>query len=43
MWEVTIPVLHVRKCVSFLIDCEQKDAGEEGAEDLKMVSTDITQ
>lgn len=43
MWEVIIPVLLVRKCVSFWIDCEQKEEGEEGAEELKLVSTDITQ
>lgn len=42
MWEVIIPVLLVRQSVSFWIDCEQKEEGEEGAEGLKLVSTDGT-
>lgn len=42
MWEVIIPVLLVREYVSFLIDCEQKEEGEEGAEGLKLVSTAVT-
>ena len=42
MWEVIIPMLLIREYVSFLIDCEQKAEEEEGAEGLKLVSTDIT-
>lgn len=41
MWEIIIPMLLLRECASFLIDCEQKEEGEEGA-GLKLVSTDIT-
>lgn len=42
MWEVITPMLLVKEYVSFWIDCEQKEEGEEGAEGLKLVFTDIT-